>query len=218
MRAATATGPTARTGPYGYGLAVLYRRHLRDHADFTASPTRPATYRGRGLRLSAVFHLALAAAAQAVMGPAAGTPWWSVSAVPTGGTPAADSSHRRADHPVVHVSWNDAIAYCEWAGRACPPRPNGSTPHEAGSTARATRGVMSWTGRTGEHLAGPVPRHNTMADGYLTTAPVRTYAPNDYGLWQTVGNVWEWCWDWYVSTYATSPSVIPRGPRAGPAR
>jgi formylglycine-generating enzyme required for sulfatase activity len=44
---------------------------------------------------------------------------------------------------------------------------------------------------------GDFPTHNDLSDGYLTTAPVRTYLPNGYGLWQTVGNVWEWCSDWF---------------------
>jgi sulfatase modifying factor 1 len=60
---------------------------------------------------------------------------------------------------------------------------------------------------------------NTLDDGYLTTAPVRSYAPNGYGLWQTVGNVWEWCADWWSPLYyGRSPRREPLGPASGDAK
>ena len=66
---------------------------------------------------------------------------------------------------------------------------------------------------------GRFPTENSRDDGYLTTAPVRTYQPNGYGLWQMVGNVWEWCQDWFGNNwYERSPSRDPRGPEIGSAR
>jgi formylglycine-generating enzyme required for sulfatase activity len=63
------------------------------------------------------------------------------------------------------------------------------------------------------------PSSNTLADGWLTTAPVRSFAPNGYGLWQTVGNVWEWCQDWFAADYyARSPREAPQGPDSGTVR
>ncbi|HYH72089.1 MAG TPA: SUMF1/EgtB/PvdO family nonheme iron enzyme, partial [Nocardioides sp.] len=60
---------------------------------------------------------------------------------------------------------------------------------------------------------------NTEEDGYLTTAPVKTYRPNGHGLWQMVGNVWEWCADWFSpDTYRESPSADPVGPAEGVSR
>jgi formylglycine-generating enzyme required for sulfatase activity len=60
---------------------------------------------------------------------------------------------------------------------------------------------------------------NTEEDGFLTTAPVRSYQPNGYGLWQTVGNVWEWCADWFdAEYYSHSPKVNPAGPATGLTR
>jgi len=66
---------------------------------------------------------------------------------------------------------------------------------------------------------GLFPHENTREDGWLTTAPVHTFAPNGYGLWQMVGNVWEWCSDWFSPDYyRLSPAVDPRGPDSGSAR
>jgi formylglycine-generating enzyme required for sulfatase activity len=152
---------------------------------------------------SAVFHLVVAADANDVLGQPPATPWWL-------GVHGADwrhpegplsSSKGREDHPVTHVSWNDAQAYCAWAGRRLPTEAEWE---------RASRGGLEgarypW----GDSLAGPdgawqcniwqgtFPTINTAEDGFLTTAPVRTYAPNGFGLWQTVGNVWEWCSDFW---------------------
>ncbi|MFJ6532759.1 formylglycine-generating enzyme family protein [Microbacterium sp. NPDC091662] len=149
---------------------------------------------------SAVFHLAVAADPEDSMDPAGGTPWWS-------GVRGADWAHpggRRSDlrslddHPVVHISWNDAQAYCMWAGRRLP------TEQEWEYAARGglDRARYPWGDEAVDEggwrlniWQGVFPRTNTAEDGWLTTAPVRSFLPNAYGLWQCVGNVWEWCAD-----------------------
>ncbi|AZZ51784.1 formylglycine-generating enzyme family protein [Rathayibacter festucae] len=170
---------------------------------------------------SAVFHLALAAPAADIIGPVSGTPWWVAVAGADWAHPGGGESDvlDLQDHPVVHISWNDAQAYCEWAGRALPTEAQ----WEAASRGGLDGARYPWGEERDETRMniwqGVFPVENTLEDGYLTTAPVRSYDPNAYGLWQTVGNVWEWCADWWDPRYyAVSPENDPAGPIRGTVR
>ena len=173
---------------------------------------------------SAVFRLALAADPDELMGPASGTPWWV-------GVQGADWRHpggsqsdidRLGDHPVVHVSWNDAAAYASWAGRRLPTEAE----WEYASRGGLEGARFPWGDEVTEQgvwrcniWQGRFPVTNTAEDGWLTTAPVTAFSPNGFGLYQTVGNVWEWCADWWHPTYyARSPRMNPQGPESGFAR
>jgi sulfatase modifying factor 1 len=126
------------------------------------------------------------------------------------------------DHPVVHIAWDDAVAYAEWAGKRLP------TEAEWERLARGTNTTSpyTWGDRDPEPAdaniwQGTFPTENTEADGYLKTAPVRAFPPNTLGLHGVAGNVWEWTADWFASDqYArrvrTNPNtkvfIEPQGP------
>lgn len=175
---------------------------------------------------SAVFHLLVASPTVDIVGPIAGTPWWVA-------VRGADWRHPHGrhstiegleDHPVVHVSWQDAEAYCGWAHRRLPTEAEWEYASRGGlSRARFPWGDAPIDGSDGSWRAnvwqGTFPSHNTASDGWLGTAPVHTYAPNNYGLWQTVGNVWEWCADGFDPlAYSRHEAFDPRGPVASEKR
>jgi formylglycine-generating enzyme required for sulfatase activity len=173
---------------------------------------------------SAVFHLALTAPEADILGQPPTTPWWL-------GVKGADWRHPGGagssidglgDHPVVHISHNDALAYCAWAGRMLPTEAQWEYAARGGLQSRKYPWgdeEMDEGGWRVNIWQGTFPTVNTLDDGFLTTAPVRTFEPNGYGLWQPVGNVWEWCADWFdPGYYAVSPDENPAGPASGDSR
>lgn len=147
----------------------------------------------------------------------AAAPWWrQVHGAdwrrPEG--PGSDIADR-ADHPVVHVSWHDAVAYAEWTGCRLPTEPEWEFAARGGLVQKryAWGDEFAPGGRTMCNIfEGSFPGHNTAADGYAGTAPVDAFPPNGFGLFNVAGNVWEWCADAF--DVADGPDV-PRALRGG---
>ncbi|WP_350309858.1 MULTISPECIES: formylglycine-generating enzyme family protein [unclassified Arthrobacter] len=173
---------------------------------------------------SAVFHLLSTATGEEILGAASGAPWWlnirgADWAHPTG--PASDWQDI-PNHPAVHVSHTDALAYCRWAGRRLPT--------EAEWEFAARGGLEGMRYAWGNDLTpdsehrcniwqGTFPLTNTLDDGHLGPAPVRSFPPNGYGLYEMAGNVWEWCNDWFLPKYyRNAPRNNPQGPTIGAGR
>nr|WP_316529481.1 formylglycine-generating enzyme family protein [Kitasatospora sp. K002] len=152
------------------------------------------------------------------------TPWWCGVAGAAWNHPEGPGStlDDRGDHPVVHVSWNDAAAYASWAGKRLPTEAE----WEYAARGGLEQARYPWGDELnpdGEYRCniwrGTFPSRNTAADGHRGTAPVNAFAPNGYGLYNTSGNVWEWCADWWTTDHPTGAGLTdPKGPDSGTAK
>ncbi len=121
-------------------------------------------------------------------------------------------------HPVVHVAYRDAQAYAAWAGKELPTEAEWEFAARGGLDGAEFAWGAEFTPQQ-QHMAntwqGEFPHRNTRADGYARTSPVTVYPPNGYGLYDMIGNVWEWTSDWYSAQHelGTSPCCAPVNPR-----
>ncbi len=150
------------------------------------------------------------------------TQWWSWVAGASWKHPEGPKSSikNRMNHPVVQVSYQDAVAFCEHVGKRLPTEAEweyaarGGLDHKRfawGDSFMVDNKYMANT------FQGSFPDRNSKEDGFLTTSPVKSFKPNGYGLYDMIGNVWEWTSDWYDANYfktfaAESVADNPKGP------
>jgi formylglycine-generating enzyme required for sulfatase activity len=149
--------------------------------------------------------------------------WWSFAKGADWRHPYGPKSNINAldNHPVVHVAFNDALAYAQWAGKDLPTEAE----WEYAARGGLDGAEFAWGDELtpgGRHMAntwqGEFPRQNSNADGFLRTSPVTAFPPNRYGVHDMIGNVWEWTADWYSRQHeADAPKAccIPENPRGG---
>ncbi|MEN4918950.1 formylglycine-generating enzyme family protein [Achromobacter spanius] len=125
------------------------------------------------------------------------------------------------EHPVVHIAYADALAYSQWAGKDLPTEAE----WEFAARSGLDQAEFAWGDQlqpSGKHMAnlwqGEFPHENLVTDGFRRTSPVGAFPANRYGLYDMIGNVWEWTQDWWSARHpddAPRPCCIPRNPRGG---
>jgi formylglycine-generating enzyme required for sulfatase activity len=150
-------------------------------------------------------------------------PWWRYVLGANWRHPEGPESSVKGkkNYPAVQIAWEDADAYAKWAGKRLPTEAE----WEWASRGGLERMPYCWgdtkNGEGGKWLAntyqGKFPVEDTGADGFVGLAPVKSFPPNGYGLYDMSGNAWEWCADWYdPAYYAVSLKDNPKGPSTGP--
>jgi len=149
--------------------------------------------------------------------------WWRYAKGASWKHPEGQGSNvrDRQDHPVVHIAWEDAVAYAKVAGKRLPTEAE----FEFAARGGLDRNLYAWgnelkpDGKWPANIwQGRFPVENRKEDGYVSTSPVRAFKPNGYGLYDVGGNVWQWCSDWYRPDYfakfksGSNPAVNPKGP------
>lgn len=167
---------------------------------------------------SFVFHLELDEEARGRVEKAVkGVEWWLPVTGSSWREPLGPGSVATASSPVVHVSWNDADAFCRWRHGRLPTEAE----WELAARNNKTDLVFPWGNEVGERRAniwhGQFPHHNTEDDGFAFAAPVGSFPPQtDTGLHDLIGNVWEWVHDWWsVPDPHAGLQVNPQGPSNG---
>jgi formylglycine-generating enzyme required for sulfatase activity len=207
-----------RLDPFYIDIYPVSNREFRKFAEETKYRTEAEQF-----GWSFVFHnqLPLDRYRELVEDTVAGHEWWcKVSGADWAHPEGPDSSiEARLDYPATHISWNDAAAYSNWAGKRLPT--------EAEWEYAARGGLEQKTYPWGDELApngqylcnvwqGEFPHRDDGLDGWRGPSPIEGFPPNGFGLYSITGNVWEWCADWFApDAYQQGAADHPSGPVAG---
>ena len=206
--------------PFRIDATTVTNRRFAEFADATGYRTEAEAF-----GWSYVFRGLLPKSKQrAVAHDVKAVPWWTAVGGAFWAKPEGPGSNLkgRLHHPVVHVSWNDAHAYCQWAGKRLPTEAEWEYASRGGLAGKR----LPWGDELtpgGRHRCniwqGSFPDINTRDDGYLGTAPAESFRPNGFGLYNMAGNVWEWCADWFSADWHLDHSPDnPTGPPQGDAK
>ncbi len=196
------------------------------YATVASRPLDPAIYRGVDPKMLVPGSLVFQKASHPIDLQAAlklpTMPWWKYVAGADWRRPEGPGSHvgSRSQHPVVHVAWEDVCAYAEWAGKEIPTEAE----WEFAARGGIEGAIFTWgddPSPDGVVMAntwqGEFPWQNLLLDGYERTAPVGSFPPNGYGLFDMAGNVWEWTSDYFAARHAADidehPCCTPLNPR-----
>jgi sulfatase modifying factor 1 len=151
-------------------------------------------------------------------------PWWCKVRGAQWNAPRGPGSSLAGlgDHPVVHVTWNDAHAFCEWSGLRLPTEAEWEYAARGGLTQK----LYPWGDKLrpdGKYRCniwqGKFPEYDSAEDGYAGTCPVEAFPSNGFGLFSMTGNAWEWCEDWFSPIFRQNDTKHnPHGPPDGSTR
>ena len=206
-------------GAFRIDVTTVTNRQFAEFVDATGYRTEAEVY-----GWSYVFRGLLAKAKQRKLARTRNVeavPWWTAVEGAYWAKPEGPGTNLggRLHHPVVHVSWNDANAFCRWTGKRLPTEAEWEYASRGGLAGKR----LPWGDELtpgGRHRCnvwqGAFPEINTLDDGYVGTAPAKSFRPNGYGLYNMAGNVWEWCLDWFSPDWHLShPRDNPTGPDDG---
>lgn len=205
-------------GPYWISRCCVTNREFGEFVDDTGHVSEAEQF-----GWSYVFHILLQKSVLKRLKPqnVQGLEWWYGVEGAYWRKPEGPGSNvkKRMDYPAVHISWSDAVAYCQWKGHRLPTEAEWEKAARGGLEQK----IYPWGDELrpeGKHRCniwqGNFPLANTVEDGHVGPAPAKSFRANGFGMYNLVGNVWEWCSDWFSPNWRLMHKERnPQGPDTG---